>query len=160
MAALLFLPADLAGPHLRKKTIQKLQTLSSLKYATNPCHSRPSLFPPPRLKRTVQIHPYPLALPSFISLHHCLSISVNHMGRLHLLSLVTDSGFFFGCQVVVWDAKWCCRVPSETAHLIHALLMGWIQVNKKLFIIKFSSGIWGRRKIALLSFKSSSWILY
>ena len=105
VAALLFLPADLVGPHLRKKTIQKLQTLSSLKYATNPCHSRPSLFPPLRLKRTVQIHPCPLALPSFISLHHCLSISGNHIGRLPLLSLVTDSGFSFGCQVVVWDTK-------------------------------------------------------
>ena len=82
----IFAPSSLglAVSHLRMKTIQKLRTISSLKYAANPCHSRPSLFPPLRLGRTLQIHPCPLVLPSFISLLHCLSLCVNHVGRLHL----------------------------------------------------------------------------
>lgn len=90
VAALLLPPMDLAVPHQRKKTIQKLQTISSFKYAINPCHSRPSLFPPLRLRRNLQICPCPLALPSFFSPLHCLSIRLNHIGRLHLFSFVMD----------------------------------------------------------------------
>lgn len=77
---------DLAVPHLRKKTIQKLQIVSSLKYATNPCRSSPNLFPPLRLKRTLQIHLCPLALTVPIALLHCLFIFVNPVGGCYRFS--------------------------------------------------------------------------
>lgn len=82
---------DLPVPHLRKRAIQKPQTISTLKKENNPCHSSPNHFPPLRL---------PEALPSSMLLFTSLltaSLFVNHAGSLYPFFLVTNSGnFLFG----------------------------------------------------------------
>lgn len=71
MAALFPLPTDFAVPHLRKKTIQKLYTILSLKYETNPSHSDPNHFPPLTIRRAWE-SAFALWHRSPLSLLHCL----------------------------------------------------------------------------------------